>query len=69
VLPPAAILAELHELALRGNLRGILHRIQTLQQEDPRLAPFVNQVQGLAQGFQEKEMVALLAHYREELPV
>jgi CheY-like chemotaxis protein len=68
-LPSPEVLAELHELAMRGNLRGIVQQTQALQQEDARFTPFANQVQGMARGFQEKELVALLAHYREELLV
>jgi len=66
VPPDAAVLAELHDLALRGNLRAILQQVKTLSQTDPTLAPFADKVCSLAQRFQEQQLIALIAQYREE---
>lgn len=64
-LPSPEVLAELHDLALRGNLRALKQQAQSLIQLDPALKPFAEQVQKLAQGFQERELVTLFAHYLE----
>ena len=69
VVPSPEALIELHNLALRGNLRALVSRTKVLQQEDPKLAPFAEKIQVLAKGFQEKELTALIAEYCEEIAV
>ena len=64
--PPAAeVLTELHDLAMRGNLRAIKQQAQALAQADPAFQPFADHVQKLAQGFQERELITFFAHYLE----
>ncbi|MDJ0701956.1 MAG: ATP-binding protein [Leptolyngbyaceae cyanobacterium MO_188.B28] len=67
--PSADVMAQLHDLALRGNLRALVQQVKGLQQQEPELAPFAEKVQALAQGFQEKEIISLIAKYLGEAPV
>lgn len=62
VLPSVALLAELHDLAMRGNLRAIKQKADAISQSNPALQPFAEKVQSLAQTFQERELIALFAH-------
>jgi len=61
VYPPAAAIAVLHGLALQGNMRDLALRAAQLQAQDPRYAPFAQQVQDLATGFQSKAVLRLIA--------
>ena len=67
--PSHLVMAELHDLALRGNLRAIVRQVNVLQQQEPKLAPFAKKVRMLAQGFQEKELIDLIAKYLGDIPV
>jgi CHASE2 domain-containing sensor protein/CheY-like chemotaxis protein len=58
-IPESAILAELHHLALMGNLEGIKNQLELLRQNS-ELADFVNEVYQLAEGFQVKKIRELL---------
>jgi two-component system, chemotaxis family, CheB/CheR fusion protein len=49
VHPPNQELQTLQKLLLTGNIRGILDRIDTLEQSTPELAPFSKQVRQLAE--------------------
>ncbi|MEO0646423.1 MAG: response regulator, partial [Cyanobacteria bacterium J06650_10] len=68
-LPTPDVLAGLHSLALRGNLRALVNQTTALQQENPQLTLFAEQVKQLAIGFQERELIALITKYREETSV
>jgi signal transduction histidine kinase/CheY-like chemotaxis protein len=61
--PPADDLKLLHDLAMRGNLKEIIHQARALQQQDETLAPFAQQVQTLARSFQEKNLLAFIRQY------
>jgi len=69
VPPEATVIAQLHDLALRGNLRAVTQQVTTLAQADPTFAPFADKVRGLAQSFQERELIEFIAQYREGTPV
>ncbi|MEM9120385.1 MAG: ATP-binding protein [Cyanobacteria bacterium P01_D01_bin.6] len=64
-LPPAEVLKALHDLALCGNLRAIGQRVKSLAEAEPAFQPFADQVQALAQKFQERELITLFAAYIE----
>lgn len=66
LIPPAPeVLTELHDLAMRGNLRAITQQAKALAQSEATLKPFTDHIQKLAQGFQERELITLFAHYLE----
>ena len=63
VIPSQEVISRLYDLAMRGYLKGILKEAEMLQQE-ATFAPFAERLRSLAQSFQEKELLALIARYR-----
>ncbi|WP_437939027.1 AAA family ATPase [Sorangium sp. So ce341] len=59
-LPPAEALAGLLDLVNRGRLSGLLLEIERLEREDARLRPFLDELRGLAKGFQVNRLRELL---------
>ncbi|WP_437999470.1 AAA family ATPase [Sorangium sp. So ce185] len=59
-LPPAETLAGLLDLVNRGRLSGLLLEIERLEREDARLRPFLDELRGLARGFQVNRLRELL---------
>jgi signal transduction histidine kinase/CheY-like chemotaxis protein len=66
VLPPAEEMEILYELAKLGSMRKIRERATYLEELDERYHPFANKLKDLAQGFQEKAIVALIEKYLHE---
>jgi CheY-like chemotaxis protein len=58
--PPAEELAPLLELADEGNIPGVLNELDRLEQADPQLGAWIEQVRAVARGFQTKRLYALL---------
>ncbi|WP_437757201.1 AAA family ATPase [Sorangium sp. So ce1389] len=52
VLPSAEVIAGLLDLVNRGRISGLLLELERLEREDARLGPFVDDLRGLAKGFQ-----------------
>ena len=44
VVPTPKVLTELHNLALRGNLRALISQTKVLQKEDTSLRPFAEKI-------------------------
>jgi two-component sensor histidine kinase len=69
IIPPApeqlAVLADLAEI---GDLTTIQHQCANLVQRDPRLKPFANELNRLAQDFHLKPLRAFLAAYKPDQP-
>lgn len=63
VTPPLEDLEILHRLSMRGNLKGILKEADRLEQLNPQLLPFVEQLRQLAKGFQEKKLQELISQH------
>ncbi|WP_437940526.1 ATP-binding protein [Sorangium sp. So ce341] len=61
VLPPTEELARLAELVDRGRIPDLVQRLAALEAEDPRLAPWLREVRGLAEEFRIHELGARLA--------
>ncbi|HEY9736083.1 MAG TPA: response regulator, partial [Trichocoleus sp.] len=53
----------LFDLAMRGNLKEIIHQADILQQ-DEQLQPFAQHLKTLAAGFQEKNLLTFIQQYR-----
>ncbi|XXX80289.1 ATP-binding protein [Sorangium sp. So ce134] len=60
VPPPPEELARLAELVERGRLQDLVQRLAALEAEDPRLAPWLREVRGLAEEFRIRELGARL---------
>ncbi|SDS13528.1 ATP-binding protein [Pseudomonas oryzae] len=58
---PAQALAELGELAALGYVRGVIERLDRLEQEQPGCAPAIERLRGLARRFQLDELARCLA--------
>jgi signal transduction histidine kinase/DNA-binding NarL/FixJ family response regulator len=58
--PPQAQLAELHELALAGSMRDILHWATQLTNLGEQYGPFATKVSQLARGYQSKAILGLV---------
>lgn len=63
VVPPVAEIEVLYELAMLGSMRKIRDRAIYLEELDPKYLPFAHKLKELAQGFQEKAIVALVEQY------
>ncbi|KYF69618.1 hybrid sensor histidine kinase/response regulator [Sorangium cellulosum] len=61
VPPPADELARLAELVDRGRIQDVVQRLAALEVEDPRLAPWLREVRGLAEEFRIRELGERLA--------
>jgi CheY-like chemotaxis protein len=59
-VPPPDELEVLYELAMLGSMRKIRERAIYLEAQDDRYIPFASKLKDLAQGFQEKAIVALI---------
>jgi signal transduction histidine kinase/DNA-binding NarL/FixJ family response regulator len=60
IFPNDQVLAELRELAQRGNFKGLMTQANTIQSEDQQLAPFAQRLHHLAQTFQDEAILDLL---------
>jgi signal transduction histidine kinase/ActR/RegA family two-component response regulator len=63
LVPPAEELEVLYELAMLGSMRKIRERAVYLEEQDDRYIPFASKLKDLAQGFQEKAIVALIENH------
>jgi hypothetical protein len=58
--PSAEELSRLLQLADRGHVSGVLRELGRLEQADPRLGAWIEQVRAVARSFQVKRLRALL---------
>jgi PAS domain S-box-containing protein len=66
VVPPAAEMEVLYQMALRGNMLEIVTQAGRLARMDERYRPFVRQLDALARGYQSKAVLRLVAaHLRD----
>ncbi|HEY9709486.1 MAG TPA: ATP-binding protein, partial [Oculatellaceae cyanobacterium] len=66
VAPPAGEIAALFDLAMRGDLRGILERAAHLEALDKQWVPFATQLRQLAQDFEDEKILEFVKQYRTE---
>lgn len=64
VAPPVAELDILHELAMKGNFKGITKQAARLEQMDATYSPFAAKLHQLAKSFQDQEILALIQSHR-----
>jgi CheY-like chemotaxis protein len=63
IAPPPEEIAVLFDLALRGNIMGILKQAAKLEQLDEQFVPFASELRQLAKGFQTKQIREFLKPY------
>ncbi len=63
IAPPPEEIAVLLDLAMRGNVRGILEKAAKLEQLDDELVPFASELRQLAKSFQLKQIREFLKPY------
>ena len=63
IAPPPEKIAILLDLAMRGNVRGILEVVARLEQLDAQLVPFASELRQLAKSFQTKQIREFLKPY------
>ncbi len=68
VAPPTTDLEYLYDLAMKGNINGIVERAEQLIQRDEVFLPFATEVQTLAETFQIKKIREFIKPYRELKP-
>jgi hypothetical protein len=63
VPPPPDEMEVLRGLALAGNMRSILDRVDHVRELDPRYAAFAAQLQALAEGYQSSAITTMIERY------
>jgi signal transduction histidine kinase/response regulator RpfG family c-di-GMP phosphodiesterase len=61
--PPPEEMEVLHDLALRGDMRGIRERAAHIETLGEQYAPFARKLRELAEGFEERAILALVERY------
>lgn len=64
--PPLKQAAVLLDLAMLGDIAGILDLLEKIERDDESLAPFVKKVRQLAKNFAEEQICELMEHYLEK---
>ncbi|MDB9510310.1 CHASE3 domain-containing protein [Kamptonema animale CS-326] len=63
VIPPAALIEDLYDLAKKGNVKAVIQKAEELKKLDEQWIPFAEEVCRLAKGFQEKQLKSFLTNY------
>ncbi|MBD2043332.1 response regulator [Microcoleus sp. FACHB-672] len=66
ISPSPEQIETLFQLAVRGNMKGVLKEAALLEQSDEKFLPFLAQVRLYAKNFQEQELSEFLSQYRDE---
>lgn len=64
--PPRSELDLLLDLALMGDLKGVIHRTHRLEQHAPQWSAFAAQLRQLATGYKGRQAIELIRLYREQ---
>ena len=64
VAPPPSEIETLYDLAMMGDIGGIIEQAKRLEQLDEHFVPFAQRLRQLAQGFQEKQILEFVKKYR-----
>jgi PAS domain S-box-containing protein len=65
LIPPSAEELEIiHELAMKGNFKGIIKQASLLEKTDQKYIPFAKKIYLLAKGFQDREILALVQSFK-----
>jgi len=63
VIPPSTVIVSLYELAMMGDIGGIIDQAHKIEQLDEQFVPFANKLLQLAKGFQEKQIIEFVKQY------
>ena len=63
--PPASEIDILHDLALKGDMRGLLNMAARIDKMDQRYGPFAAKLQNLAEQFEEREILAFVKEFKK----
>jgi len=66
VLPSREGMDRLHQAAREGSMRAVKAEAERLLREEPHAASFVEEVLGLAQGYQSRALLELIESFRRE---
>jgi len=66
VLPSSEGMDRLHQAAREGSMRAVKAEAERLLREEPHAASFVEEVLGLAQGYQSRALLDLIESFRRE---
>jgi signal transduction histidine kinase len=66
IAPPAEEIATLFELAMMGDLMGIVEQAEKLEQLNEEWIPFAAHLRQLAKGFEEKEILEFVNQYHSK---
>jgi CHASE2 domain-containing sensor protein/CheY-like chemotaxis protein/nitrogen-specific signal transduction histidine kinase len=69
VIPSSEVLAELHHLAMMGNLEGIKKTLESVRAENPALTAFAGELYPLADNFQVKKIREFLQSLTTSEPI
>ncbi|OCR02129.1 hypothetical protein BCD67_22845 [Oscillatoriales cyanobacterium USR001] len=64
VIPPLETLEILHDLAKKGNLKGIIKQAEELKKLNEQWIPFAEKISEMAKGFQEKQLRVFLDEHQ-----
>jgi signal transduction histidine kinase/CheY-like chemotaxis protein len=53
----------LFDLAMKGNLKGVVKQLEEFEQYDPKLKPFADKIRALAKNFDEEQICDLIEPY------
>lgn len=60
VIPPAAEITILFDLARKGDVRGIVQKLDSLEKQNPQWLPFTNHLRSLTKGFRMRQILELI---------
>lgn len=63
IAPPTEAITALYELAMMGDIKGIQEQAKKIEQLDQQFVPFAQQLEQLAKGFQEKQILGFVRKY------
>ena len=66
VPPPAEDIAVLSDLAMRGDLKGIIDRADRLEAFDKQWVPFATHLRQLAKNFEDEQILEFVTQYKAE---
>lgn len=66
VPPPVHEMAVLYELAMGGDMNGILQRASCMEELDIKYLPFFRKLRKFAEGYQDEELLAFVVKYMGE---
>ncbi|NEQ39228.1 MAG: response regulator [Okeania sp. SIO3I5] len=64
IVPPKKELDIIYDLASKGNIKGIIRQLKSLEKEDQKYVLFVEKISQLAHDFNDREIIQFISKYR-----